>query len=87
MSFSFAITGTKKGVLRELENVTGHGDTSQLDAAKAFVKSEVEALPDDYKHFIEVGASGHHDATNRNVKIEIKPQYTKLALDEPENGD
>ena len=87
MSFSFSITGTKKGVLRELENQQGYGDTSQFDAAKAFVKSEVEALPDDFKGLIAVSASGHHDANSRNVKIEVVPNWTKLALDEAETSD
>lgn len=82
MSFSFGITGTKKGVLRELDKTEGYGDTSQLEAAKAFVKSEVEALPDGFKGLIAVSATGHHDSNSRNVTIKVEPNWTRLAVDE-----
>lgn len=87
MSFSFGITGTKKGVLRELDKTEGYGDTSQFEAAKAFVKSEVEALPDDFTGLIAVSANGHHDNRSRNVTIKVEPNWTRIALDEePENA-
>lgn len=82
MSFSFSLTGTKRGILREIDNVQVSGDTSQADAAKALIKNEIEQLPDDYKPLIAVNVMGHHDPNNRNLTIEIKPVYTTLALDE-----
>lgn len=82
MSFSFAFTGTRKGVLRELSKVQGYGDQSQFNAARDFCINEVTALPDEYPHLIAVSANGHHDANNRNVQIKVEPNYTKLALDE-----
>ncbi len=86
MSFSFAITGTKKGVLSELDKTEGYGDTSQFDAAKALVKSEVEAFPDDFKGLIAVSATGHHDTNSRNVSIKVEPNWTRIALDPRSEG-
>lgn len=85
MSFSFAVTGTRKGVLRELGQVQTYGNT-QFERVRDFCINEVIALPDDYKHLIAVSAHGHHDANNRNVQIKIEPNYVILALDDEPEG-
>ena len=73
MSFSFNASGTKPEVLRQLEEATASGDTSQFEAARAFVRSEIEASPDVQGQGYLVQAAGHHDANTRQITISITP--------------
>jgi hypothetical protein len=82
MSWGMNFIGTKQGVRKKVEEATGYGDQSQLEAAKAFIISEIDALPAAVNG-VKVEASGHHDAhTTRNVSIKVDPVL--LALDEEE---
>lgn len=79
MSWSIHVTGTRAGVKRKVQDATAYGDQSQLDAAKAFIITEIDALPEPITG-VQVKASGHHDPTSRNLMIELQPVW--LALDE-----
>lgn len=82
MSFSFAITGTKQGVMRELAKVSDGYENALRDETMAYAMSQVAQFPDDCKWLIEVKANGHHEESHRNVTISIQPLFTKLALDD-----
>lgn len=71
MSWSIYVTGTKAGVKRKVEEATGYGDQSQLEAAKAFILAEIEALPEAVNG-VSVKAGGHHDERSRNLNIDIQ---------------
>lgn len=80
MSFSFYKAGTPAQVRAELaaDDSFAYGDTSQLDAVKAFISAELAAWPEPgYYNGVVVEASGHHDASSRNLSISMRP--VKLA--------
>lgn len=73
MSFSMNFIGDKNAVIKAIEQYVGHGDTSQVDVLKEYICSEIEAFPpSEYNNGILVEASGHHDSSNRYLKLEIK---------------
>jgi hypothetical protein len=87
MSFSFSITGTKQGVMRELAKVSDAYKNELRDETMAYAMSQVAQFSDDFKGLIKVEATGHHEAVHRNVNIVIQPLFTKVALDdEPIEG-
>lgn len=85
MSFSIQAAGRIPDVIEQVKAHESFGDTSQFDAVRALVLTELEALPADghYKGVI-VEASGHHDASSRNLKLSIRPVY--LQEPKPQGG-
>lgn len=79
MSFHIEVAGTPAAVIKHVQDHEGHGDTSQVDAAKAFIVGELEAWPYPGVH---VSASGHHDTWTRNVTINLRP--INIAAEPPE---
>lgn len=78
MSFSIQAAGRVPDVIEQVKAHESSGDTSQFDAVRALILAELEALPADayYKGAI-VEASGHHDASSRNLKLSIRPVYLR----------
>lgn len=78
MSFGIQAAGYVQDVIDKVKAIEGHGDTSQLEAAKSYIVSELEAWPttDTAALGVMVKASGHHDASySRNVTLSIEPLY------------
>lgn len=80
MSFSIEAAGTVEQVEMQLATATIHGDTSQVDAVRAFIARELEQWPTvapTSSHVIGayVRASGHHGDGARNVNLEMRPLY------------
>ncbi|GAA1015917.1 hypothetical protein Aple_010860 [Acrocarpospora pleiomorpha] len=80
MSFGFAAAGTPAAVIKAVRAQPGSGDTSQLDAVKAFVVSELESWPEGMA--VSVQASGHHGQYGRQVTLTI--QVINLVTDDPD---
>ena len=87
MSFSFTVAGKIADARAQLAAVSEqYGDPSQMEAAKAFALSELDAWPSGWFNGVLIEASGHHDTNGRNLSISIRP----LHLAEPaavEAGD
>lgn len=80
MSFSIQAAGRVADAIEQVKAATGYGDTSQFDAARAFILAELEAWPvaEHAAAGVLVEGSGHHDATtSRNVTITIRPLHLK----------
>ena len=87
MSWSISATGHKNAVARIVKEAKAYPDgspdsQSQIEAAKALILAEIEAIPDD--RGVRVEASGHHDSNpnypHRNVKVKV--ELVNLLLDE-----
>jgi hypothetical protein len=63
MSFAFALAGTPKKVIEDLERVAAHGDASYCDAAKKAVREIASSAPEGATLVAE--AVGHHDYSGR----------------------
>ncbi|MBS3914350.1 MAG: hypothetical protein KG003_07620 [Bacteroidetes bacterium] len=80
MSFNLSFTGSKKGVLKAIEDAPDNGQP-QVPEVKALLKSEVEQMPENsYNNGISITASGHADNQNRYMNIEIR--MVKLSMEE-----
>lgn len=86
MSWSIWVTGTKQGVKRKVAEAKAYGDESQLEMAKKFIAEEIDAYPANVTG-VEVKASGHHDASTRNLSIEVRPVYLALDDEEPKPAE
>lgn len=77
MSFHLHAAGYVPDTIEAVKAAAGHGDTSQMDAAKAYILSELEQWPTDEKapRGVIVEASGHHDASTRSVSVKITPLF------------
>lgn len=70
MSWGINVIGKKEAVTKAVAAVKGYGDESQLDAAKAFIASELALQTADIG--VSVDACGHHDSGgNRSLTIKI----------------
>jgi hypothetical protein len=75
MSFSFAFTGAPSVLADKLDDEVAkamYGDTSQVEAVKAFIAGELAAMPETVTG-VHVEANGHHDGYQRTVNIKIQP--------------
>ena len=76
MSFSFTVAGKIADARAQLAAVSEqYGDPSQMEAAKAFALSELDAWPSGWFNGVLVEASGHHDTNGRNLSISIRPLH------------
>lgn len=79
MSFGISAAGYVQDVIDKVQSLEGSGDTSQLDAVKAYIVAELEAWPSREDGGgalgVMVEASGHHDGYMRSVMLSIKPLY------------
>jgi transketolase N-terminal domain/subunit len=81
MSYSLQAAGKIDDVIKQVKahEFVG-GDTSQAEAAKAFILAELEAWPAATEHRMRgaiVESSGHHDNYSRNISITIRALYLK----------
>lgn len=79
MSFTIQAAGRIADVIEQVKLVEGYGDTSQMDAVRALILTELEAWPTNDSAFkgVLVEASGHHDSSVRNLSITIRPLHLR----------
>lgn len=73
MSFYFRWVGTAKAIELSLPAAKASGDQSQIDAVKQFLAGELREIKDQPGVGWDLSISGHHDGSNRNLKIELNP--------------
>lgn len=73
MSWSIYAKGHKAGVIRKVKAATCAGDTSQFDAVKSFILSELQQIPES-RSGVTVETNGHHDPSSRSVVINIRTE-------------
>lgn len=76
MSFSIVAAGTVDQVRAQVEAVDCYGDNTQFEKVRALILSEVDDLSqssrEGYIPGLYVNASGHHDATSRNLNLTLQ---------------
>lgn len=78
MSFSIHAAGRIADVIEQVNAHEFTGNTSQVDAVKALILSELESWPtDSYWKGAYVEASGHHDGHVRSVTLTLKPLHLR----------
>jgi hypothetical protein len=79
MSFSIHAAGRIADVIEQVKaHDFGGGDTSQAEAVRAFVLSELQAWPDGpYYRGVVVESSGHHDGSSRNVTLTLRALHIR----------
>lgn len=68
MSWNMTAKGTPNAVKAVVEKEKAYGDTSQLETAKALILAELAAWP---TPGVSLASWGHHDSTNRSIRIEM----------------
>lgn len=88
MSWGINASGTKQGVLRVVEDAkpySGQTDAEHFQAAKDYIRSQVEQIPDrdnaGMLSGVEVVANGHQDSGSSYSTISVK-RYTLVMLEE-----
>lgn len=79
MSFSVHESGPVDYVRERIDAATVHGDPSQFDRVREFIRAELDNFPAADGVGVTVSASGHHSDTSRNVSISVQP--TALTVD------
>lgn len=83
MSFAFSAAGTIDGAKAQIRAVEDHysNDTSQLEAVKLFILSELEKWPENphASNGVLIEASGHHDHLSRSLNISMRPLQLRFA--------
>lgn len=78
MSFSIHAAGRIADVIEQVKAHEYVGDTSQAEAVRALVLSELEQWNQDgYWKGVVVEASGHHDSSQRSLTLTIRPVAIK----------
>lgn len=75
MSFFIQAAGRIPDAIAQVQAVQYSGNTSQFEAARAYILAELEAWPTD-EHAAKgvlVEASGHHDQHTRSITLNIRP--------------
>lgn len=87
MSFSIQAAGRIPDVIEQLKAHEFGGDTTQAEAVRSLLLSELEGWSSDghYKGVV-IEASGHSDMYSRNLTLTMKPVYIREPKPEPE-GD
>jgi hypothetical protein len=75
VSFSVHESGPLDYVRERIDAATVHGDPSQFDRVREFIRAELDDFPTAEGIGVTVSASGHHSETSRNVTISIQPTY------------
>lgn len=79
MSFSVHESGPVDYVRERVDAATVHGDPSQFDRVREFIRAELDDFPAGDGLGVTVSASGHHSETSRNVTLSVQP--TSLTVD------
>lgn len=75
MSFSIQAAGKVADVIEQVKAHKFYPDTSQADAVREFLLSELQQWSPDSQYGVVVEVSGHHDSTVRNLNLVMRPIY------------
>ncbi|MDQ1037280.1 hypothetical protein QFZ75_003696 [Streptomyces sp. V3I8] len=77
MSFTLRAEGLLADVVEQVTAADNQGDETQFEAVRAFVLAELEAWPTEPPALngVLVELAGHHDSSNRNVTVVMRPMY------------
>ena len=80
MAFQISAHGSREGVLKHVKEAKAlpeNSDQTQIEAVKALIVSEINAIPDDVNG-VRVEASGNADKNIRTLSVQVVP--TRLHL-------
>lgn len=87
MTFSIQAAGRIPDVIEQIKAHEFHGDASQAEAVRSLLLAQLEAWnPDGHYKGVFVEASGHHDASSRNLNLTLRPVYIREPKPEAESN-
>lgn len=81
MAFQISAQGSRKGVIAHIQAAKAtpeNSDQSQIEAVKALLEAEINALPAEFNG-VQVSASGDAHKGGRSLQVTVIPQ--KIHLD------